>query len=163
VVTTRHDIASLILWAPIVDAGKYMQDLLRVNLTTQMAVYKEIRADREGLAAALRGGDTVNVDGYEIGLPLFEQMSVLKLSDSARFDGPCLILQVDRNPAASVARDVDALRPTNPALVVRVVHEEPFWKEIERFYDTAPNLASETLSWMNAQAGVGSAPAASGA
>lgn len=161
VVATRHDVASLILWAPIVDAGKYMQELLRINLTTQMAVYKEIRWDREALAAALRAGETVNVDGYEIGLPLFEQMSALKLSQASRYDGPCLVLQVDRNPSAPVARDVDALRAVNPALVVRVVQEEPFWKEIERFYDTAPNLVTETLSWMNAQSTLGSPPAAS--
>lgn len=161
VVDARHDVASLILWAPIVDAGKYMQELLRINLTTQMAVYKEIRFDREALAATLRGGDTVNVDGYEIGWPLFEQMSALKLSDSPPFDGPCLMLQVDRNPAALVARDVDALRSANPALAVRVVQEEPFWKEIERFYDTAPNLAAETLSWMHAQSTLGSTPTAS--
>lgn len=160
-VTARRDVASLILWAPIVDAGKYMQELLRINLTTQMAVYKEIRLDREALAAALRAGDTVNVDGYEIGYPFFEQMSALKLSDSSRFDGPCLVLQVDRNPSAPISRDVEALRAVNPALVVRVVQEEPFWKEIERFYDTAPNLAAETLNWMSAQSTLGATPAAS--
>jgi len=26
--------------------------------------------------------------------------------------------------------------------------EEPFWKEIDRFYDTAPNLFAVTLDWM---------------
>lgn len=160
VVTTRHDVASLILWAPIVDAGKYMQELLRINLTTQMAVYKEIRFDREALAAMLRAGDTVNVDGYEIGWPLFEQMSALRLSDSSRFDGPCLVLQVERNAAAPGARDIDALRAANPALVARVVQEEPFWKEIERFYDSAPNLMAETLRWMNAQSTPALAPTA---
>jgi len=30
--------------------------------------------------------------------------------------------------------------------------EEPFWKEIERFYDTAPNLFTATLDWMDRHA-----------
>lgn len=158
---TRRDITALILWAPIVDAGKYMQELLRINLTTQMAVYKEIRFDREALAATLRAGDTVNVDGYEIGWSLFEQMSTLKLSEASPFGGPCLALQVDRSGAAAVARDLDALRATNPGMVLRVVQEEPFWKEIDRFYDAAPNLAAETLSWMNAQSQLGAEPLSS--
>ena len=60
------DLRHLILWAPIVDGGRYMQELLRINLTTQMAVYKEIRQDRAQLVEAMQGGESVNVDGYEI-------------------------------------------------------------------------------------------------
>jgi hypothetical protein len=28
------------------------------------------------------------------------------------------------------------------------VPEEPFWKEIQQFYDRAPNLFSRTLQWL---------------
>jgi alpha/beta superfamily hydrolase len=34
-------IHQLILWEPIVDGEKYMQEMLRINLTTQTAVYKK--------------------------------------------------------------------------------------------------------------------------
>ena len=32
-----------------------------------------------------------------------------------------------------------------------VIREDPFWKEIERFYDTAPNLFAATLDWLAAR------------
>ena len=35
----RADVGPVILWAPIVDGDKYVQELLRINITTQMAVY----------------------------------------------------------------------------------------------------------------------------
>lgn len=37
----RTDVSTLVLWAPIVDGSRYMQELLRVNLTTQMAVIRK--------------------------------------------------------------------------------------------------------------------------
>ena len=52
----RDDIQRLVLWSPIVDGARYMQDLLRINLSTQMAVYKEIRVDRVALAEQLKAG-----------------------------------------------------------------------------------------------------------
>jgi alpha/beta superfamily hydrolase len=58
------DIDRLILWAPIVDGERYMQELLRSNLATQTAVYREVRHDRAELVEQMRSGATVNVDGY---------------------------------------------------------------------------------------------------
>src|SRR5688500_2102081 len=70
-----QDIDRLILWAPIVDGARYMQELLRINVLTQPATFKEVRQDRTELVAALRSGLTVNVDGYEMGLGMYEQVS----------------------------------------------------------------------------------------
>ncbi len=59
----------LVLWSPIVEGARYVQDLLRINLTTQMAVYREVRQDRAALVEAMKPGQTANVDGYEVALP----------------------------------------------------------------------------------------------
>jgi uncharacterized protein len=149
---SRHDISKLILWAPIVDGHRYMQELLRVNLTTQMAVYREIRADREQLAQSLREGRTVNVDGYELSLALYRQLSEMRLNDRARsFAGSCLLVQLDRSDRARPLRELEVLRAHYSKGDLRFVQEEPFWKEIERFYDTAPNLFAGTLEWLRCQ------------
>ena len=138
----------LVQWAPIVDGGRYMQELLRINLTTQMATYKEIRQDREGLVASMREGSAVNVDGYEITLPLYEEVSALKLARAAkRYGGPCLITQVDRQPGRAAA-ELEQLAASYPRATLTFAQEEPFWKEILRFYDQAPNLFSVTLEWL---------------
>ena len=145
----RTYVSTLVLWAPIVDTSRYMQDLLRAHLTTQMAVYKEIREDREALTDRMRAGQPVSVDGFDIGWPLYEQMVSLKLTGK---DLPstcaCFVAQIDRNERAPVARDLDALRVGLPNATFQQVQEEPFWKEIERFYDTAPNLVAATTAWL---------------
>jgi exosortase A-associated hydrolase 2 len=148
----RDDVRTLILWAPIVDGARYMQELLRVNLATQMAVYKEIRADRAALVRNLQEGQTVNIDGYAIALPLYEQLMAVKLADRpTRFSGDCLIAHIDPRAEAPIGPDVQKLRTAYPGAAVVTVTEDPFWKEIPRFYDEAPNLFPVTLQWLEAR------------
>lgn len=150
VVAANHalGIDRLILWAPIVDGARYMQDLLRINLTTQMATDKEIRHDREALVEQMRHGATVNVDGYEMSYPLYESVSALKLTEQPQlFAGPCLIAQVDRQPGRTDA-ELQRLAAAHPNATLISVQEEPFWKEIARFYEQAPNLFAATREWL---------------
>jgi uncharacterized protein len=142
-------IEHLILWAPIVDGARYMQDLLRGNLTTQMAVHKEIRQDREALVAAMRQGQTVNVDGYEMSLPMYDEVSAVKLAaEPKRHAGQCLIVQIDRQPRP--VPELTQLAAGYQQGTVIFAQEEPFWKEIQRFYDSAPGLFAITLDWLHA-------------
>ena len=72
---SRPDVDRLVLWAPIVDGARYAQDLLRINITTQLAVYREVREDRAALVEAMRAGQTANVDGYEVGIAMYEGLT----------------------------------------------------------------------------------------
>jgi exosortase A-associated hydrolase 2 len=138
----------LILWAPIVDGARYMQDLLRINLSTQTAIYKEIRHDREALVELMRQGQTVNVDGYEMAYTLYSDFSAIKLADTPkRFEGPCQIVQVDRQPGRADA-ELQQLAASYRNATLTTAQEEPFWKEIARFYDQAPHLFAGTLEWL---------------
>lgn len=139
----------LILWAPIVDGARYMQELLRINLTTQLAVYKEVRRDREALVADMRAGEAVNVDGYEMALPMYEQVSAVKLAaDAKRCQAPCLVAQIERQPGRP-ATDLGQLASGYRTGRLVFAQEEPFWKEIARFYDQAPALFAETRGWLD--------------
>jgi exosortase A-associated hydrolase 2 len=145
----RSDIARLVLWAPIVDGNRYMQELLRVNLTTQMAVYRAIRADRQQLVEQLREGALVNVDGYDISHAMFQEVSRLNMAGApSRFDGPCLIVQVDRTASHSPAGEVQRLRSCYRNAELQIVQELPFWRETDRFFDAVPELFDRTLRWM---------------
>ena len=145
----RHpNLAKLILWEPITDGGRYMQEMLRVNLTTQTAVYKEIRHSREDLVRMMKEGQTVNVDGYDLGYPYYEQASAIKLNDGTkRFSGQCLIVQIGKEGQA-IRPDLKALQATYRSADLRQATEEPFWKEIKRWYGEAPNLFDVTLAWL---------------
>lgn len=140
----------LVLWAPIVDGGRYMQDLLRMNVTTQAAVYSEVRHDREALVEMMRAGETVNMDGYDLSHGLYSSVSGINLqAEPKTCDGPCLIVQVDRGPRPSPELDALASRYTHATRLF--AQEEPFWKEIARSYQReAANLFTVTLDWIDA-------------
>lgn len=145
----RSDIRPLVLWAPIVDGARYLQELLRINLTTQMATHRTIRQDREAMVESLVRGGTVNVDGYEIGHALFSQASAINLArERHAYGGPCLVVQVDRKPEAPVAPELEGLGTAYPHATVVTVQEEPFWKEIAVFYNEAPRLFAVTADWL---------------
>ncbi|MEP7118285.1 MAG: alpha/beta fold hydrolase [Acidobacteriota bacterium] len=138
----------LVLWAPIVDGARYMQELLRINLTTQMATHKEIRFDREALVEQMRLGSTVNVDGYEMSYPLYADFTAVKLTERpAWFAGPTLIVQVDRQPGR-VDAELQRLTAACPHATLVAAQEEPFWKEIARFYERAASLSAVTSAWL---------------
>lgn len=145
----RAKVGKLVLWDPVVDGAKYMQELLRINLTTQSAVYKEIRYNRETLVRMMREGSTVNIDGYELAYPCYEQVSAINLKEGPkRFAGRCLIVQIGKE-GQPIQPDLKALQETYQAATLRTAVEEPFWKEIKRWYRTAPSLFDATLRWMD--------------
>jgi uncharacterized protein len=146
------DVRHLVLWAPIVDGARYMQELLRINLTMQMASHKKIVHDRAALVAQMEQGETVNVDGYDMALPLYAQCSALKLATDPRpYPGACLAVQIDRAPGAKPAADLSDLMARYARATVVCAQEEPFWKEIARYYGTAASVGTATLDWLRAQ------------
>ena len=143
-------IGHLVLWAPVTDGEKYLQELLRVNLLTQMATYKEIRQERPALVAEMQEGLTVNVDGYEMAWPLYSSVSDYRPDAGPHaFAGPVLIVQIDRQPRA--APDLKRLGQSYPAATVTFAQEEAFWKEIARFYQRAENVFAVTTDWLDSQ------------
>jgi exosortase A-associated hydrolase 2 len=151
VAAARSDVAALVLWSPILEGSQYLQELLRINLATQMAVYQEIRADRDELQRLLAAGSCVNVDGYEISPLLAAELSALSLQAEPVFPSvPTLIAHVERRANGTRPQPaLDSLRGRFAFAQVEQVQEEPFWKEIQSFYDTAPSLFDVTRTWLD--------------
>jgi len=136
----------LILWDPVVDGERFIQEFLRSNLTTQLAVYGEVRVNRDQLVEKLRNGEIVNVDGYDLSYPVYEQIAGIQLLDSDLSAGrPGLIVQIGRTDRPKKEfQEISQLLGAD----LRCVVEEPFWREIKRFYGKAPNLFDATLEWL---------------
>lgn len=143
------DVDRLVLWAPITDGERYMQELLRTNLVTQTAVYRAVRFDREELVEQMRGGATVNVDGYAMAYALYEQAARVKLAASKKAHaGPCLVVQIERQPGRP-APELEQLAASYGRATIAFAQEEPFWKEIQKSYlRGATNLSAVTTSWL---------------
>jgi len=139
----------LVLWSPIVNGAAYMQELLRVNLATQLAVFKEVRENREALIQAMVEGKPANVDGYEITGAMFEQASSIDLLEGPkRSEVNCLIVQIAPKPQPAVQKEVAKLCSLYRAGQSTVSIEEPFWKEIRTVYARAGRLYQDTLNWL---------------
>ncbi len=142
--------APLVLWDPVIDGAAYLQELLRTNLSTQLAVYGKVTENRESMQARLQTGDTVNVDGYEISQSFFESFSKTALlpPGARRHAGPACVIQISATESQKERADLVALAATYPRGSSRRVTEQPFWREIKPFYGRAPNLQNATLDWL---------------
>ncbi len=143
------DLSQLVLWEPVINGTRYMKEMLRINLTTQSTVYKKVLYNTETLVSMMESGQSVNIDGYEVRWPLYHQTIGINLSDeSKRFQGPVLIVQMNRKPDQGVGR-MQPLADCYSNATVSIALDEPFWKEIHRNYARADNLYDRTIAWMD--------------
>jgi hypothetical protein len=143
--------APLVLWDPILDGDAYFQELLRSNLSTQLAVYGKVVDNREVLTARIRAGGSVNVDGYEIGKGLLDScgVSTLLTTDAKRHAGPALIVQIAATEAQKERAELKALAASYGQGTLARAAEQPFWREIKPFYPRASQLQELTLRWLD--------------
>ncbi|MEQ8207256.1 MAG: alpha/beta hydrolase, partial [Woeseia sp.] len=147
----RHDgIRHLLLWEPIVSGEKYMQELLRINLSTQLAVYGKVRDNREQLVEKLATGEHANVDGYLISHGFYEQCGKIDLLASAacNLSGQTLVVQIAPNIKQKDRPEFVELAQQRPSSHFLKVEEPAFWREIKPYTSTTTTLIPETLSWL---------------
>lgn len=143
-----NDVGRLILWEPIIDGSAYMRDMLRINLATQTSVYKTIRYNSEALVRTMKDGQTVNVDGYEMTLQLYEQSCAIDLVNGPiPFMGKTLIVKIARKNG-EMDQAFKNLQNCLGKCEAELAIEEPFWKEIKLYYPHANNLFRITLDWL---------------
>lgn len=141
-------IGRLVLWDPVVDMGQYLQDQLRSNLTTQMVLHGKVVTNRDELVARIRTGEFVNIDGYDLGNPFFDQACAIHLAEAASgVQGPVQIIEIARASQAPRA-DLQALAAAFPDAELQRVEELQFWKEIKQFARHSPALSAATRRWL---------------
>lgn len=146
----RNDVSRLVLWDPVVDGAAYMQTVLRMNLMFQMGVHHKVVENRDALVARLERGETVNIEGYELAVPLFRQVSKFRLPEVLNsFTGETLVVQISHGETQPKP-ELEALAAGQKRCRVEAVQEEAFWKEIKAFYQRAHELTRVTLHALEA-------------
>jgi len=145
-------ISHLMLWDPITEGAAYMQEVLLSNLATQSAVHQQIRFTREDLVGQMRSGETVNIEGYELSHQMYEDTTRLCISGVRSYAGPCMVAQIARNNQKP-KKNLELLCGVYPRAELILSVEEPFWKEIKKFYAAADNIFSASLSWLQRHGG----------
>jgi exosortase A-associated hydrolase 2 len=118
--------ARLVAWCPVIRGEDHLQDLLRLNLTIQMAVHKKIQRDRPALMEALAAGETVNSVGWTMGRALLNSLleaSLPRLLNAVHC--PVEIFDLTRRSGDAAPHAVAAL--ASERVAVRGAQGLPFW------------------------------------
>jgi alpha-beta hydrolase superfamily lysophospholipase len=140
-------VSALVIWEPLLDQSRYMQELLRVNLSTQIACFGEVRDNRDALLEQMRKGNPVNVGGYYLTAELYDEMLAASLTDEGDVGIPTLLIETVRNESAKPNTKLEALADTLSASHARIV-QQPFWRETPAFSSRAPALYEATRSFL---------------
>lgn len=139
----------LVIWDPLLDGAEYFGQLLRSNLTTQMATAGKVTRTREVLIAELNGGNPVVVDGYGLTADLYRGICSLQWAAlSEAFSRRALIVEIAKGEQSTPSAPFAQLASAKPAVQCEVVTEPPFWRETRQFHKRAGELTRATLQWL---------------
>ncbi|MCU7946736.1 MAG: alpha/beta hydrolase [Candidatus Thiodiazotropha sp. (ex Cardiolucina cf. quadrata)] len=150
--SSSTDISRLILWDPVINGERYMQEILRSNLATQMAIKGKVEITRDELINQMQSGKPINIDGYLLTHNYFLQLSALKLLElNYHQSTQCIINQIVKNPKQPLNKLYQELvMRFSGNSTIKKSHEEQFWKEIKTFYQNADNLTTSSIEWLTA-------------
>lgn len=139
----------LAIWDPITEGADYFGQLLRSNLTTQMATEGKVTRTRDVLIAELSAGKPVVVDGYGLSGPLYQGIASLQWSQLGEaFTRKGLIVEIAKGEQSAPSATFAQLADGRPQLTCAVVAEPPFWRETRQFHKRAGELTRVTLQWL---------------
>jgi uncharacterized protein len=131
----------VVIWDPVPHGREYLMQWLRSNLAKQIAVEGKVPRTRQALIQALDAGETVIVDGYGIGAPLYPELVALELPPLlSAIECPALVLTADESQSKSRA-NAQWVGAREPA----------FWRESKELCRSAPNMTEASLTWLEQQ------------
>ncbi len=131
----------VVVWDPLQSGREYLMQWLRSNLAKQIAVEGKAARTRQALIQALDAGETVIVDGYGVGAPLYRELVALELPALlSAIECPALVVTPEETPgkARANAQWVSAREPA-------------FWRESKELYRSAPNMTEASVQWLEQQ------------
>lgn len=152
-VTENHlGIDFLILWSPIVDLHLYFDQLLRANLTSQLAMYKRIKIDRGQLKENLLAGENVNVEGWILSSRFYrDAVKINLLRNSGNPKCPVLIVDISGRPVSS-NNSLKELYQSYINIGARCklmdIKETNFWNNMKFYVPYCGALFKETTAWL---------------
>lgn len=144
----REDIKGIVAWEPIIKGKEYLYESLRVNLSWQMATHGKILHNREALIQSIEQGQTVNVEGYEIGNPFFNEASEIDISSYSEYRCPTFSVQISkRGKRPCVLRQLTATQKST-SIEYQTIEGTEFWLPQRRVYPSCEDLFSTTVNWI---------------
>ena len=144
------DVRAVAIWDPILDGEDYFGQLLRSNMTTQMATQGKVTRMRDALVKAILEGEIVVVDGYGLTADMYRGIAELRLAQRPELlQGPALLIEVPKGEQKEPSEALRVLASTRPQLQLALEAEPPFWRETKQFHRRAGGFTADTLEWLS--------------
>jgi hypothetical protein len=129
----------------VLNGADYVQDLLRLNLTTQIAIHQRVVENRDAMTTQLREGSTINILGWDLGPKLYHSLEAETFAAAiAPLTCPVDVFDLVRKPTDPPPAAVAALAV--PARVaVRGVRGMQFWIDGNYLDTQQPELIRASL------------------
>lgn len=135
------DLEQLILWEPVFDTDQYLQQLLRVNVSTQMVTHGRVIKERPELIEDARAGQMVSVNGYRLSGAFIDELLELNVvPDIDRLGEPLLAVTIGA---------LDRRVASHPRVTHVRIEGSPFWKEPKRHLTAPIPYVGATVAWLH--------------
>lgn len=137
----------IVLWEPVINGAKYMQELLRINLGTQLATLGSVQKNRKQLVEEMKAGADANVDGYLISNVFHEECCEIDLLSADLFVSHCRILVVHIAQKLNQLKQAEFVQLADSSMRGEFlsIGYPTFWREIRPFCSIADELNNQTL------------------
>lgn len=149
----------LVLWEPILQGDKYLDELLRVVLAKYLTSGRQMRRTRSELKRAILQGAGVSVEGHLITEALFRSLAEVDLLKLSRYGkGPTFIVQVSNgrsSPIRTTLEDLSTAYAKAGHSDLRSVCAPPLWYgSLVKEYNARVrpvSLFDQSLQWIRTQ------------
>jgi len=140
---------ALVLWEPVTDGAKYIDDILRRRMIKEMMTTGKRATGRKAVLAQLEAAGYLDLDGIAVGKALIEDISSLDVRALANaFTGEAFCVQIAFNAEVSAALDAlaAAMRGAGADVETIGVREQVIWDRVELV--AATDLIRMTADWI---------------
>jgi exosortase A-associated hydrolase 2 len=120
---------ALVLWEPLLDGGKYVDEIVRRKLIKEMKGSGQAANDAGSIAAAWQAGEIVDCDGFAISAALSGELRSLNLAPDLA-DTRMQIVHVSGTRTLPAAWEALANSANREVLLVR---DKPFWGRLDYY------------------------------
>ncbi len=140
---------TVVLWEPIIDGGKYIDQILRRRMIKEMMTTGKKATGRKAVLAQLEAAGYLDLDAIAVGRGLIEDISSLDAQGLAKqFTGDALCVQIAFN--AEVSSALEGLAAEMKAAGANVetigIREQVIWDRVELV--EAKELIRTTADWI---------------
>lgn len=148
---SQHDqyIPGVVCWAPLLKVADYFHGLLRSNIASQLVHWKGVPLNKDALVERLYSGETINLEGYEVGRGLYDEATAIDLTVSPLHSPSKLLILQPVKGSIPEAEVTDFLACNEAMHITRKVIKAPaFWQKLRVPDPSCDAIFEASVQWL---------------